>query len=137
MKLDTNQALNVARGIVRERENEENDRNETIEETQKVVTELVEAGYGEDVILSTLSKLNVDVNVVSTGMVRAMIQDANQSEPLPPGESAPIGEGNPEPWKEWNAQEDAQQQEAEQVQHDQDQGGQENSETPATDDDSQ
>lgn len=121
MKVDVNQALNVARGIVKEQENKVLDQNETVEQTKTAVNALVKEGHKEDVIFSTLSRLNVDMTLITTDMVREMIAEARQTEILSPGDSAPIGEGNPNPWEEFNQQEDAKAQ-------------QENTETPVTDD---
>lgn len=103
MKVDVNQALDVAAGIMREQANKAKDKEETIEETRAAVAALVGEGYKEDVIFTTLSRLNVDKSgAVTNEMVREMIAEARQSTILSPGDSAPIGEGNKEPWKEFN-----------------------------------
>ena len=103
MKVDVNQALGVAEGILREQANKAKDKEETIKETRVAVAALVDEGYKEDVIFTTLSRLNVDKSgAVTNEMVREMIAEARQSTILPPGDSAPIGEGNKEPWKEFD-----------------------------------
>ena len=94
MKVDANQALTVAQGILTEQINAAADAQETEETGYQAVKELVKAGHNEAIIKSTLTRMSVDL---TPQQITEFVQKAQieLNPPLPPGESQPVGGSDP------------------------------------------
>lgn len=102
MKVDKKKALKDAQELSEAHIRNAAEAQELIESATETVKALVEAGHSEGIIVEALQKQGFG-KALPDGFIRNLVKETRRNPPLPPGESQPIGEGNPNPWEEWQS----------------------------------